>query len=402
MSKYFGVDIKAEPTTNSSISDSTNTFYEELQYHLTNRNIAIPSMTNISIEMQNNNQTSYNSSGNIRLRANIPANSGVPNYCEGLINGGKKIGAVESLLSFITNEDFISNVTPITNTVEETKDENGVKVTQPSPNIDIKSKLEQSVAKDRPWHMWNLNYNRLLNDNEIKKISAFFMTKFNELIDYVITNDIRRPDEKFRTYLRNMFMTSDGKTMYSFAHFTLVLPALVNYIAISSNKLSENALRYVGYVKGDSKFLPKSASKFADEVKWHKKGETMTAMTECPYLFIHNEVQQATIGPYNYPLSSNMKSKWVPSTIKLNENVDLSIVNNIKCPSITNDKYKDTNTIKTSVYMQTINGPESEPEVEIGGRLLTSSEYKGSTVIALPTCVEVKAQPARDCGQYKC
>ena len=52
--------------------------------------------------------------------------------------------------------------------------------------------------------------------------------------------------------------------------------------------------------------------------------------------------------------------------------------------------------------METVNGPESEPDVEIGGRLLTSSEYTKSTVIGLPTCAYIQAQPTSSCGTYKC
>lgn len=384
-----------------TVTATTNKFYDKLYEKLNNRD-TIPTMTNVSVETQKNNKTSYNASGNIRVKASIPQNSAVPNYCEDLINSGSNVGSLKLLLSFITDKNFVTTVEPVTKTVDSTVTENGIKVVSVSPNIDLAAELKKSVVDNKPWHMWNLNYNRNLDDNEIKKIAALFVGRMNEMIDYVITNDITTPDENFRTYVKKLFMDSTGKNLYSFAHFTLVLPALVNYLANKNGKFNEHAMRYAGYVKAGSKLLPKTVTSFADEVKWHKKGETKTAMEECPYLFIRDGEQQATIGQYNYPLSSAMKSKWTPTTIKINENVDLDLLKNIKVPTITSDIFNDSNTIKQAVYMQTETGPTEEPSTVVSGRKLTSSEFAKASVIALPTCAQVNAHGNEYCGTYKC
>lgn len=97
-----------------------------------------------------------------------------------------------------------------------------------------------------------------------------------------------------------------------------------------------------------------------------------------------------------------MKSKWTPTTIKINENVDLELLKNIKVPTIVTDMFNDTNTIKQAVYMQTETGSTKEPSTVIGGRKLTSDEFSESTMIALPTCADVKAHGGEDCGTYEC
>lgn len=350
-----------------------NKFYDLLNKNIVNR-INMSPMSNISIDMESNTKTKYNASGNIHIRANLTNN--FPNYAEALINRGMTTNdSISTMLSFISNDGFIASCPQIN-------------------NIDLTKEINK-----QPWHMWNLMYNRSYNIEDATKISCVFMSKFNKLIDYVISSDLQKPDETFRKLVTRLFTTDNGKQMYSYAHNTLVLPSLVNHLAIRNNKLEEHALRYVGFIKKDTLLLPKTTNKFSDEEKWHLKGLSLPCTTICPYLFKYKDVNKFEIGKYNYPLCEKMQKQWTPSTINVNETFDKDLCKNINIKN---------NIINTDVnldvpYMTTIFGTDKYPLPEIGGRLLHSNEFVASDKIALPICWSMAEQGGgRECGSYAC
>ena len=395
-----GADVNASVSTTKGVSDSTNTFYDELQSKLNDRNTAIPSMTNISIEMQNNNQTTYNASGNIRLKASIPANSSVPNYCEGLINSGKKIdNSINIVLSLITSKDFIC--TPIIanlQSVSGSTDPNTQVSFVENVPLDLKKELEYSISTKKQWHTWNLNYNRNYDSESVRKVSAHIISKLNDLIDYVITNDIKVPDEEFRKRLRNIFAKAENNNIiYDFACNTLLLPALVNYTATKTKNYTKHSTRNIGVIKKNSGIFVKTGNNaFKDEIKWKASGIKTPPGVIAPYCIKYQNKQQLEIGAYNYPLCQQLKGnyEWKPIMESVNQ-VDLSLLKNITL-QFEGEKYKYSDPKNDDSFAITT-GERKEPEPIYSGRALNVNmkskdfEYVTAGTELIPTCVEQRS-----------
>lgn len=355
--------------------------------------IPVPPLANVAITTQTNTKGAYNASGNARVTASIPVKSDAPNYCEDMINSQNvNEGVLKMFLELMLSKDFICDRPPSTDLTPipgYTDSKTGMQY-DANPVLNLKEELDKSMSTGHQWHTWNLNYNRNYDQEEVKKVVAHIMAKLNSLIDYVITNDVKKPDDEFRARLVAIFKSPEGK-IYSFAHNTLILPAIVNYIAMMKNKHQQHASRSVGMIKGGSGLFTKTGNNsFANETKWKPSGERIAPGVIAPYCIVNKGVQQLHVGAYNYPLCEKMKGQndWKPSTQQVKD-WDPALLKNVTLPAFENDKYKYVDPSTDESFAVTT-GNRTEPQPVYSGRKVELNEFRILGPELIPTCV---AQP---------
>lgn len=359
-----------------------NSFYERLQQIFDKHDHQFKQTTNVSVTIGPSSNTKLNASGNLKMNVNIPLTKNTsPNYSETIINGKLATsGFMKILLDTISNADFIANPTTDKLTSDPAISANGITYEPNTHAVGMKSLLDQAVAPDgNPLLAWNLNYDRKMNISEAKRITAHILSKLNEVIDYVITNDIKSPDNDFRKRVLTIFANESGLP-YPFAINTLMLPALVNYLAsngsghnqtqtsginldgpnlreLSSldgpigNPSNEHAMRYVGIVKKGSKLFPKDGTtKFGND-RWIPSGEGLTLGTPCTFAIMNNNQKQFNIGAYNYPFADGASVNPKNLAVLTNSSED-PVIKNIQVPQ-PNDKYDDKTKYNTIVFAKT-------------------------------------------------
>lgn len=370
----------------STIKSYINSFYEKLQSLFDNSDKVEINLPNANVTALARPADKVNVSGNLKMSVLIPLNTASPNYCESIINGKLPLsGCFNIILGTLMSQDFVADPT-----VENLKAvapganayNNAIKYVQNNPEK-LLEMLKTNVSN--PVYAWNLNYGRNMNSTSVKKVSAHVINSFNAVIDYVISNDVKKPDAKFRELVRNIFANQSGN-VYNYAHYTLMLPAMVNYFASKgANDATAHATRYTGIVKKGSGLLPQTNNaSYEQEDKWHKSGETLKAESVCPYAILNNGVSILNVGAYNYPFTSaNKTAGFHPKIIDVPTAATDPAVANITFPC-TSDKYSyNGNTLNTVVATTPLNADGSArdipPATYFARDLDWNSEFKSGT-----------------------
>lgn len=217
---------------------------------------------------------SINASGNCYLNAFLPAN-----YASFIINNQISGSLFEYLFSFVTDKNFISKFY-----INSKLD--GVKI------FDMRSTLE--TMSDHPYSMmyWNIGRNNITADTA-KQVSSLFCQSFNNLIDYVLKNNIKTVTSAYSELYSSLFKLNDK--IYDFCSYTLMLPSILNYMSVNSNVLTNNAYDKLNIVQKGTNIL-----KTSNKVVWYQNG-TETTITE---------LSNSNIEP-----KLNFDSpKWIPSS----------------------------------------------------------------------------------------
>ena len=242
--KSINPNISAKEVTKKA---STNSFYDKLQKFFDDADRSSRSIKNNIVNLTlGNNQTTptiYNCGGNIKFNCTIPAEvDNYPNYTNIILNTkdvtDQSMNLMNILTSFITDPNFLSTYFFDENL---SKNENGV------PLINVSQYL------DTPNMCWNWNAGRKYTLETVKNISNYYMLKLNDLLDYIITNDLHSVDSEFSKKFLALFVNADGY-IYNHSNGTLVLPSIVNWLS-SKNNGKYHALSMCGYVKKDSKIF---------------------------------------------------------------------------------------------------------------------------------------------------
>lgn len=368
--------MTSSTTTNVT---SANGFYKILFDAISNRT-AIADTPYTSLTTQSNTASKYNCSGNLKITATIPqSESQTVNYAKCLLGTSEtSIGDwISYITSLISSEEFI--VTPpidnLSATAGYTNSKNGVTFAG-NPIVDLKAILDDAIANDQ-WRAWNLNYGRSYTSSTVQTVVAHILNSLNAIIEYVLTNDITTPDDTFKDLVTNMFMDSASK-VYQFGHNTLLLPAIVNYVAAKAGQTTTHASRYTGYIQKDSGIFVQVSTTFEDETKWLLSNQSIAPAVTAPYSCVIDGTQQLVCGRYNYPCGASVKNtdNWTPSTT-LVTSTDTSVLTDISI-GFTSDNYKyvDPRAVKT---FATTTGERTEPTGTYSGRKLESSEYSSGT-----------------------
>ena len=275
-------------------SNSNNIFYSILNHIFNDPDRNARSINNkiISLTLGNNklNPNLYNCSGNLSIHCTVPGSeSNYPNYTNIILNSTTVVDQNTSLMSILTS--FITNPDFITTYFYDEKlmaTHNGV------PLIDISKHL------NTPNMLWNWNSGRKYTLETVKSIANYYMLKLNELIDHIISNDLRIVDNDFNDKLLSLFANTDG-VIYSHSNSTLVLPSLVNWLA-SKNGGKYHALNMCGYIKKGSKIFPvPKGTEWKNVKKWNGDKNITTGL----YIDAPCNVNGLIVSSkYNYPLLS--------------------------------------------------------------------------------------------------
>ena len=274
-------------------------FYVELSKKLNSSNRDSFVIDNEIFKLKLGNDTAnslvYNTSGNLKINCTIPRSSeNFPNYASVMLKSvstdNKNVSLTDILLSFITDYDFITRYAYAENLVSS----NNV------PVIDLKDTL-----RDTKYCLWGWNAGRKFTVDSCKKMANYYLWKFNDLIDYIITNDLRSVDTNFSTKLLHMFASSDEK-LYTHSNCTMVLPSLINWLAIKRGDGKNTALDLCGYVESNSKIFPyDKKAEWGSLVKWSDKDEVITPVVNVPKN-INDGLKIRS--KYNYPFDSGVQN----------------------------------------------------------------------------------------------
>lgn len=319
--KSIDPKISAKEVTKKA---STNSFYDKLQQFFDDPDRSSRSIKNnvVSLTLGNNQMTPtiYNCGGNIKFNCTIPAeDDNYPNYTNIILNTkdatDQSVNLMNILTSFIIDPNFLSTYFFDENL---SKSENGV------PLINVSQYL------DTPNMCWNWNAGRKYTLETVKNISNYYILKLNDLLDYIITNDLCSVDSEFSKKFLALFANADDY-IYNHSNGTLVLPSLVNWLS-SKNDGKYHALSMCGYIKKDSKIFPLAKGMmWNDAVKWNNKSD----VTSNFYIEVPRNINNLiTMSEYNYPFVSNNQN---PQTVE----TPIISLNNISGINITfkDDKY---------------------------------------------------------------
>ena len=216
-----------------------NSLYSLLLDKLTKSgNEAFSIHDNISIVKTATPNSTFNTSGCLEINAKLPNNlSEAPNYMEDILNIPNSDLSEKSIFSVILklfqSDDFIC--TDVTNDHFDTLPTSSDKATTvPNPIINLTDELNKSIATKNFWHTWKLTANRNYNTVEKVRVDVYLIvTAMNKIIDYVISHDLKTPDENFRQLVKQLFCSyNNSDKMYAYAHNTLLLPVLMDVIGL--------------------------------------------------------------------------------------------------------------------------------------------------------------------------
>lgn len=296
----------------------TNSLYTSMFKDIAERaslvNIETPVIT---LHTAANNKNKFNVSGNIKIDY-TQSQSEAPNYTS-IINSRRellenKLGTnfITYILSLINSTDLFVN--PLTNDqiskssvvqhITQVTSENNLKYTQ---SFDYDYYTHAKEYKNNPIQAWNLLAGRELNEAIAKRIIAFVVIKLNEAIDYILKTNLQEPDKQFAAIISSMFtpQSIDEKITktYDYTHFTLLLPALVQYLMSKNCCLSANDM--IGHIAKNSYIYPvltgtyAADSKFISATKSFKNTAKFTANEA--HINTQSNKQLITSYYYNYP-----------------------------------------------------------------------------------------------------
>lgn len=314
------------------VKENENVFYKLLHDKLisSDRESFIINNPIIKLNVKNNVTTTYNCSGNVKINCLLPKSDKMfPNYVNVILNsakvGDENTNLITILTSFITHPSFLATYSYSSN----------LKSSNDVPIINL------STVLDKLNLCWNWNAGRNFNKDLVRDMSNYYMSKFNELIDYVITTDLVKVDDNFNKLLVSMFANDEGK-IFAHSNGSLVLPSLVNWLSINGNDGKNNAMDVCGYVKQGSKVFPTDLNTdWNNVVKWSDKDESVSPIINVPKDFNHS----ITKSKYNYPFNASYQIPTIIPTPKVSYDYMDGV--NIGFQTTENgDKYGYTKTIE--------------------------------------------------------
>ena len=363
------LDVNTKNVSNIDSKLDVNTFYVFLQNILDSNDRESKVFNNniftLSLGSNLNTPNIYNTSGNVKLSCYLPNNSDTfPNYTNIILNNhninidNSAEYLMRILTSFITDPDFLTTYY-FSDTLSSL--DNDV------PLINLRDNIDKDNL------CWNWNTGRDYTLDDVKNISNYYVSKFNELIDYIITNDVCVVDKTFGEKLHALFANTSGQ-IYNYANSTLLLPSLINWLS-SKNNGKQHALSMCGYIKQGSKIFPvNEGSDWNSIVKWNDKSDVHTN----PYINVPVNINNLiTKSKYNYPFESTYHYPQTIETPKVKYNNIANI--NFK---FTNDKYRYEDHVRRMKDLQ-------YATQDIGDKRSTSVGAEGHDTVTFDTNVNV-------------
>ncbi len=285
---------------NKDPSTTNNVLYQTMWSNLAGE-FTKEELSNIKIRKEDTPQGVFNCSGDIRIRANVPDSKYVkPNYMEAFLSATiPKENTFYKFKSLIQSADFMTDLSESiggdnqTVTMPTSKD---IVYTEVPRTKSLRQLLNESLEtgkgkeKGKPWHTWYLMYGRNYNSqNEVKNTLTFMINKVNELIHYIIDNDITKPNDEVRRLVKAIFANGSGQ-VYSYARNTLLLPAILNALAVRNNN-DQHCMNGVGWIKAGSQLLPGHDDGTTDIdglTMRNMKGDKMYATQPAPFIIQTN------------------------------------------------------------------------------------------------------------------
>ena len=287
-------------------STSNNILYQTMWSNLAGEFVK-EELSNIKIKKLNTVQNEFNCSGNIRIRANVPDSKEIkPNYMEAFLSAViPEDNVFYKFKSLIQSEEFMTDLTEKIDGKEQAvkmPESKNIVYTEVPRNKSLRQLLNESLEGDtpKPWHTWYLMYGRNYDSqNKVKNTLTFMINKINELIHYIIDNDITVPNNDVRDRVKAIFAKGDGQ-VYSYARNTLLLPAILNALAVR-NKNDKHCMNGIGWIKAGSQLLPGvgSSTETGGVRMRNVKGTTMTAMQAAPFIIQTNLPMTVEVMEYN-------------------------------------------------------------------------------------------------------
>ena len=289
-----------------------NMFYELLQndyFDSDKRETKIVDVSGVKLNMKNNLSSSsiYNCGGNLRIECDIPTSKeNFPNYSKVILNVNEvgdsdEVNLIKILTTFMTDKDFLTTYYFDSKLVSE----NNVPLINLKEHIGDNQKIVNSSASDSNGNLkicWNWNAGRNYNKDRVNGMIDYYMLKLNELIDYIISNDLVIVDSEFSKKFISLFMNSSD-ILYSYSNGTLLLPSLINWLSSKLNEGKFHALSMCGFIKSGSKVFPvdDEQKKWNEIAKWSDKKDEFTPRISVPRN-INNGISE--MSKYNYPFYS--------------------------------------------------------------------------------------------------
>ena len=382
---YSYIDKNTLTDTFKYTPTSQRTFAEILQESLSSTsrdkiNI-VNSAVNCSMNLNaKNTALKHNVGGNINLTFNIPVTAGqLPNYVEMILSKSDQLAnytILKTLMSLFTSTDMIAYY----------HYNQKATTTNSCPAWNMSSKLSS------PRSMYGWNVNRNYDAASAKAALNYHAEKINELIHYIIANNVAQANPEVRSYWYKLFGSSrdaDAK-VYNHAINTLLLPSLVNYFADNKTRSGPDttdttkyddyvtdysqAISYGGYVPAGCPFFPindgEELSKLAyfnskTNVKtnplvnaaYSLNGTMKGSAKNHPFIPSNRKTDRAVATPTtkidymkNIPLKfSSEKYKWTDSTKSVTDWTDFATryVGEVKKATIKN--WVTTSTLKDTI-----------------------------------------------------
>jgi hypothetical protein len=216
---------------------------------------------------------------------------------------------------------------------------------------------------------------------------------FNELIDYVISNDIDKVSSEFKNKVQKIFADNSGN-IYDYSVFTLLLPGMINYLAGILNRPKFAANTPLGFLPKDVDFFPLKANEtWANVIKIaeNEKSVKLNDISSIPY-----KTTGFNYGDVNFPLS---KSALTTKTSVIKTPTVSFKFNYIPNITFTKDNFEYDTTYLDSEYGRTYQTTKIYPWTD--KRALTSAVWVAGKDLQIYTCFPgCTACHPTDCGVW--
>ena len=305
------VEVNFKMNDEKEDEKNKNMLYELLQndyFDSDKRETKIVDVSGVKLNMKNNLSSSsvYNCGGNLRIECDIPTSKeNFPNYSKVILSANEvgdsdEVNLIKILTTFMTDKDFLTTYYFDSKLVSE----NNVPLINLKEHIGDNQKIVNSSASDSSGNLkicWNWNAGRNYSKDRVNGVINYYMLKLNELIDYIISNDLIVVDSEFSKKFISLFM-NNSDILYSYSNGTLLLPSLINWLSSKLNEGKFHALSMCGFIKSGSKIFPVDEQKKWNEVaKWSDKKDEFTPCVSVPRNINNGIVEMSK---YNYPFYS--------------------------------------------------------------------------------------------------
>lgn len=338
------VNVKVEASDKKEDEKNKNTFYELLQndyFDSDNREAKIVNVPGVKLNMKKNLSSIYNCGGNLRIECDIPTSKdNFPNYSKVILSKNEvgdsdEVNLIKILTTFMTDENFLTTYYYDNKLVSE----NGVPLINLKDHIGDNQKIVNGDSGDLKicWN-WNAKRNYKEDKDRVNGMINYYMFKFNELIDYIINNDLVGIDSEFSKKFISLFMDTSEK-LNNYSNGTLLLPSLINWLSSKLNGGKSHALSMCGFIGRGSKIFPISGvdekKKWNEIVKWSKDKDEFTPRVNVPM----NINDGIIMSKFNYPFYSKY---WDVTNVSTDApKVDFEL-NDESISKFTKDNYPDS------------------------------------------------------------